>query len=187
MFQKFFNRKKKTLEPSIQHIAFPVKDLNALPPKEKRECYDRMSRDGWELTIRTGEWLVMTRETLAVMPKHSDGLYGVKGARPFSEHELKSLHFRLQARIHGDRSIRREVREQELEKTFRDFAQTKGLKHEKQQKILHLLRYRASRGEVIGYEDLKRYPFSTFGDVKKIFGVALDDVLSFQNQVAKLD
>jgi hypothetical protein len=74
-----------------------------------------------------------------------------------------------------------------LEKTFQDFANSKGLNKEKQQKILHMMRFRASRGEVVGYEDLKRYPFTMFGDVKKIFGINTDDVVSFQNRAARLD
>jgi hypothetical protein len=187
MFRNIFKAKKRAQEPTAQHIAFPLEEFDALNPAEKRENHDRLSRDGWEFTIRAFNWMIMSRVSAAAVPSHLDGLYGVKNARLFSEAELTSLLFRLQARIRAQRSVRFEDRELVLEKTFQDFANSKGLDKEKQQKILHMMRFRASRGEVVGYEDLKRYPFTMFGDVKKIFGTNTDDVVSFQNRAARLD
>lgn len=182
-----FKSKKKVEKPALQHIAFPVDEFDKLTSAEKRKNHEQVINDGWKFTVRAFSWMIMSRESSAAMPDHSDGMYGVNNARPFAEAELQSLHFRLRASLTAKRGLSYQNRDRELEKTFEEFATTKGLNKERQQKILHMMRFRASRGQVVGYEDLEKYPFSMLGDAKSIFGIKLDDVVSFQNRVARFD
>ena len=184
-----FKKKTQTATPVQQHIAIPVKELEKLNSEEKRRNMDRLSAHGWKMTIRALGLIVMSRESSAQIPMDLQAVYGVDGIRSFKESELRFLkrrmdNYRSDKRQQG---ILSQVRENKLIAPFESFARESGFTSEEQKQVLGMLRFRAARGQIVGYEDIEKYPFSMLGDIKALFGNRLNDVISFQEKATRME
>ncbi len=186
----FSFKKKAASRPLItqQYIGFPVESFDLLSKEQKNYYYLMIKKGGWEFAIRALGWVVECRESDEPLPDTAKGeIFGVEGARIFSEKEVDDLREYVQMADHSYILSPSNHGEERLKEVFEAFAGKTGLVRAPYLRAFRVMSHLASKGCEVTIDDLRSNPmFRRLGNVAILFGDRVHEVLELQNHHARL-
>lgn len=185
----FSLRKKEAPLPQAkqQFIGFPVESFDLLSKEQKNYYYRMIKKGGWEFAIRAVGWVVECRVSDEPLPDTTKGeIFGVEGARIFTEKEVDDLREYLQMADHSYVHLPLGQGEERLKEVFEAFAGKTGLVRAPYLRAFQLLSHLAAKGCEVTLDDLRSNPmFRRLGNVAILFGDRIHEVLELQNLHAR--
>lgn len=185
-----FNLKKNAAsrpQKKQQYIGFPVESFDLLSKEQKNYYYRMIKMGGWEFAIRALGWVVECRVSDEPLPDTTKGeIFGVEGARIFTEKEVDDLREYVQMADHSHILGPLSQGEEQLKEVFEAFAGKTGLVRTPYLRVFRVLSHLAAKGCEVTMDDLRSNPmFRRLGNVAILFGDRIHEVLEFQNLHAR--
>jgi hypothetical protein len=187
MLFSFLKKEAPQPQGTLQYIGFPVESFDLLSKGQKNYYYRMIKKGGWEFAIRALGWVVECRVSDEPLPDTAKGeIFGVEGARIFSQKEVDDLREYVQTADHSYILGALNQGEDRLKEVFEAFAGKTGLVRTPYLRAFRVMCHLASKGCEVTMEDLRSNPmFRRLGNVAILFGDRVHEVLEFQNHHAR--